>query len=104
MWTIAGGASVLNAAGGSVAFRFHARDVNLVMGGTAARDARDVRGADRRGGAGRRHGLDVDQEGRGTLAEQRMYQLVRQHGAIDDRTFEITFVAAGPEVYVFTFG
>jgi thiol-disulfide isomerase/thioredoxin len=103
-WTIAAGASVLNAAGGSVAFRFHARDVNLVMGSPA--HATPVTFDVRIDGEapGDAHGLDVDRDGRGTLAEQRMYQLVRQHGAVDDRTFEITFLAPGAEVYVFTFG
>jgi hypothetical protein len=50
------------------------------------------------------HGLDVDAEGRGTVAQQRLYQLVREPGDITDRTFEITFDEPGVEAYVFTFG
>jgi hypothetical protein len=50
------------------------------------------------------HGLDVDAAGQGTLAEPRLYQLVREPGAVADRTFEISFAAAGVEAYVFTFG
>ena len=50
------------------------------------------------------HGLDVDEQGHGTLIEPRLYQLVRQPGSIADRTFEITFLAPGVEAYVFTFG
>jgi hypothetical protein len=50
------------------------------------------------------HGLDVDEQGRGTVSQQRLYQLVRERGSIVDRTFEIMFLAAGVEAYVFTFG
>ena len=53
---------------------------------------------------GAAHGLDVDEQGRGTLSEQRLYQLIRQQGTIGDRTFEITFLEPGVEAYVFTFG
>ena len=51
-----------------------------------------------------RHGLDVDEEGNGTVLEARCYQLVRQPGDVSDRTFEITFLGSGVEAYVFTFG
>jgi thiol-disulfide isomerase/thioredoxin len=103
-WTVKGGASVLNRADGRIAFRFHARDVHLVMGppergasvpfrvlvdGEPPRDA---------------HGLDVDEQGNGTVHQQRLYQLVRERGSISDRTFEITFAGPGVEAYVFTFG
>jgi hypothetical protein len=53
---------------------------------------------------GRAQGLDVDDEGNGTVAEARLYQLVRQPGSVSDRTFEITFLDPGVEAYVFTFG
>jgi thiol-disulfide isomerase/thioredoxin len=100
-WTVEAGASVLNAAGGRIRFRFHARDVHLVL---RAPDPvsfqvlldREPPRADR--------GLDVDDEGRGTLVEPRLYQLIRQQGAIGDRTFEIAFQAPGVEAYAFTFG
>jgi hypothetical protein len=53
---------------------------------------------------GAAHGLDVDEEGRGTLVQPRLYQLVREPGSITDRTFQIAFLDTGVEAYVFTFG
>jgi thiol-disulfide isomerase/thioredoxin len=103
-WTIQGGAGVLDRPQGSIAFRFHARDVNLVLG-PPARGASvpfEVRVDGEPPGAA--HGVDVDEQGRGTVTWQRLYQLVRVPGAIADRTFEITFLEAGVEAYVFTFG
>ncbi|MFN6987174.1 MAG: cytochrome c biogenesis protein DipZ, partial [Rhizobium oryzihabitans] len=50
------------------------------------------------------HGMDIDAEGNGTITEQRLYQLVRQNGPVEDHTFEIRFLDAGPEAYAFTFG
>jgi len=103
-WAVERKASVLGAAEGAIAFRFHARDVNLVMGppqkGTSVPFRVLVDGE----APGDAHGFDVDREGRGTLSEQRLHQLVREPGAIVDRTFEITFEAAGAEAYCFTFG
>jgi thiol-disulfide isomerase/thioredoxin len=103
-WTIESGASVLNRAGGRIAFRFHARDVNLVL-------SHHVRGASAAFRVlidgeppGDARGLDVDEQGHGMVTQQRLYQLVRQSGAITDHTFEITFLAPGVEAYVFTFG
>jgi thiol-disulfide isomerase/thioredoxin len=90
--------------GGRIAYRFHARDVNLVMGpaerGTSVPfrvliDGREPEGAT---------GTDVDLDGTGRLANQRMYQLLRQQGPIDDRMFEIEFLEPGAEAFVFTFG
>jgi thiol-disulfide isomerase/thioredoxin len=103
-WTIESGASVLNGADGRIAFRFHARDVNLVMGprsrGTSVPFIVLVDGEP----PGAAHGLDVDEQGYGTLSQQRLYQLIRERGSITDRTCEITFLAPGVEAYVFTFG
>jgi thiol-disulfide isomerase/thioredoxin len=102
-WTVQEGASVLNEAGGRIAFRFHARDVHLVLRsrtGTVVPFRVLVDGA----APGPAHGLDIDEEGRGTLLQPRLYQLVRQPGSITDRTFEIAFLDAGVEAYVFTFG
>ena len=103
-WTIGRGASVLNGGEGAIAFRFHARDVHLVMG-PPARDAsvpfRVLVDGEPPGDA---HGLDIDEQGHGTVAQQRLYQLVRERDSITDRTFEITFLGAGVEAYVFTFG
>jgi thiol-disulfide isomerase/thioredoxin len=103
-WTIERGASVLNRADGRIAFRFHARDVNLVMG-PRPRDAsvpfRVLVDGEAPGDA---HGLDVDEQGGGTLSQQRLYQLVREPRSITDRTFEVTFLEPGAEAYCFTFG
>ena len=97
-------AAHLNEAGGSLAFRFRARDVNLVMG--PAHRGQPVRFEVRLDGnpPGAAHGVDVDERGEGVAEDRRMFQLVRQPGAVDERTFEITFLEPGVEAYVFTFG
>jgi thiol-disulfide isomerase/thioredoxin len=101
-WTVEPGASVLNAAGGAIRFRFHARDVNLVLRSRAgAVPFRVLLDGLPPGDA---QGLDVDAEGRGTLVEPRLYQLVRQPRRSDDRTVEIAFDGPGVEAYAFTFG
>jgi thiol-disulfide isomerase/thioredoxin len=102
-WTIEEWASVLNEAGGRIVFRFHARDVHLVLRSRAS-TAVPFRVAVDGEAPGDAHGLDVDEEGNGTLVQPRLYQLVREPGKIKDRTFEITFLDAGVEAYVFTFG
>jgi thiol-disulfide isomerase/thioredoxin len=103
-WTIERRACVVDGADGRIAFRFHARDVNLVMappaGETTAGFAVLVDGE----APGPARGLDVDEQGHGTLTEPRLYQLVRQPQQIVDRTFEIAFPAPGAGAYVFTFG
>ena len=102
-WTVEEESAVLSAAGGSVTFRFHARDLNLVLAPPAAGapvsftvllDGRPP---------GHDHGLDINELGEGTVDEPRMYQLVRQRGAAE-RAFEITFLDPGVRAYVFTFG
>jgi hypothetical protein len=103
-WTIKGGASVLDRAGGAIAFRFHARDVNLVLSPPARGATVPFRVLVDGAPPGAAHGLDVDEEGNGTLDQQRLYQLVREPGEIADRTFEITFLEPGAQGYVFTFG
>jgi len=103
-WTVESRASVLNEADGSIAFRFHARDVNLVMGPRSRGASVPFRVLVDGEPPGDAHGLDVDEEGRGTVSQQRLYQLVRERGQITDRTFEITFLAPGVEAYSFTFG
>ena len=103
-WTIGRQATVLSGAGGRIVYRFHARDVHLVMG--PPRGARPVRfrvSLDWQP-PGSAHGLDVDESGNGTAVEQRLYQLIRQPGAIADRTVAIEFVDSGVEAYAFTFG
>jgi len=103
-WTVDRGASVLSGAEGTVAFRFHARDANLVMGPPARGTSVPFRVRVDGEPPGEAHGLDVDQEGNGTVTQQRLHQLIRQSGSIGDRTFEITFLAPGAEAYCFTFG
>jgi Thioredoxin like C-terminal domain/AhpC/TSA family len=102
-WTVEGRATVLNRAGGSIAFRFQARDLNLVL---RSRDATAVPFRVLLDGAppGAARGLDVDDQGNGTLIQPRLYQLIRQPSSISDRTLEITFDHDGVEAYVFTFG
>jgi thiol-disulfide isomerase/thioredoxin len=103
-WTIGRQAIVLNQAGGRIAYRFHARDLHLVMGpterGTSVRFRVLVDGQP----AVAARGLDVDERGEGTVTEQRLYQLVRQPQPITDRQFEIEFLDSGVEAFAFTFG
>lgn len=103
-WTVSPEYSTLNAAGGGMTFRFHARDLHLVMGpasdGTPVHFTVTIDGA----APGENHGVDTDTTGQGAVADQRLYQLVRQSGAIADHTFEIQFSDPGVQVYSFTFG
>ncbi len=103
-WTFAEHASVLDDAPGRIAIRFHARDVNLVMGPPAAGTSVPFRVYIDGRAPGGDHGIEVDEHGNGTLGEPRLYQLIRQSGAITERTFEIEFLAPGAAVYCFTFG
>jgi len=103
-WTIERGASVLNDADGKIAFRFHSRDVHLVMGPRSRGGSVPFRVLVDGELPGNAHGFDVDEQGHGTVSQQRLYQLIREPGSITDRTFEITFLAPGVEAYVFTFG
>jgi len=100
-WTIGEQATTANAAGGRILNRFHARDLNLVMG--AAGPVRFQLLLDGRPPAGAA-GEDVDADGYGTIGDRRLYQLVRQPDRIADRTAEITFLDPGAETYSFTFG
>ena len=103
-WTVKRGASVLNGVDGRIAFRFHARDVHLVMGPPSRGTSVPFRVLVDGESPGAAHGLDADDEGEGTLSQQRLHQLIREPGSITDRTFEITFLAPGAEAYCFTFG
>ena len=97
-------ATVLNKAPGQIVYRFHGRDVHLVMGpsrpGSPVRFRVTIDGQP----PGAAHGLDVDESGYGTAGEQRLYQLIRQPKPIVDRTFAIEFLDAGVEAFSFTFG
>jgi thiol-disulfide isomerase/thioredoxin len=102
-WTAMAEAAVLNEPKGRVAFRFDARDVHLVMGpvaGASVPFSVSIDGSP----PGAAAGSDVQADGSGQLIEPRMYQLIRQHGPITDRLFEIEFLDAGAAVYAFTFG
>jgi thiol-disulfide isomerase/thioredoxin len=103
-WTIGKEDAVLNEKGGSIVYRFHARDLHLVLG--PAPDSRPVRFRVTIDGAppGNSHGTDIDADGHGTVSGQRLYQLVRQGDAITDRTFKIEFLDPGVHAYAFTFG
>jgi thiol-disulfide isomerase/thioredoxin len=102
-WTLGPGASLVNVDNGKLVFRFHARDVNLVMKPPAAGSVQFRVLVDGEP-PGEAHGLDVDEEGKGLLDQPRLHQLIRERGSITDRTFEITFLAPGAEAYCFTFG
>jgi thiol-disulfide isomerase/thioredoxin len=103
-WTVERKASVLNEAGGRIAFRFHARDVHLVLGPGADGTPVPFRVLVEGQPPGDAHGVDVDQEGHGEVTQQRLYQLIRERASITDRTFGIRFLGPGVEAYVFTFG
>jgi thiol-disulfide isomerase/thioredoxin len=103
-WTVGSQITTLNEPGGRLSFRFHGRDLNLVMGADSKVDS--VRflvmlDGEPPNGAG---GLDVDDRGNGVISDDRLYQLIRQSGPITDHGFEITFLDAGAQAYVFTFG
>ena len=97
-------AIVLNKPNGRIAYRFHARDLHLVMGPAAPASAVRFRVLIDGKPPGAAHGGDVDEQGNGTVTEQRMYQLIRQPEPIADRTFEIEFLDPAVEAYAFTFG
>jgi len=103
-WSVGAEAAVLNAAGGRIAYRFHARDLHLIMGPAERRGAVRFRVAIDGQPPGAGHGSDVDEHGNGSVTEQRLYQLIRQSGSIADRQFEIEFLDSGVEVFAFTFG
>jgi cytochrome c biogenesis protein CcdA/thiol-disulfide isomerase/thioredoxin len=103
-WSVGDEAASAPAAGSKIAFRFHARDLHLVLGPAA--DGRPVRfrvTLDGRPPEGE-HGSDTDTQGEGVVREQRLYQLIRQTAPIQDRTFSIEFLDAGVRAYSFTFG
>ncbi|MBV8906590.1 MAG: cytochrome c biogenesis protein DipZ [Acidobacteriia bacterium] len=103
-WTDRAQSARLDSARGRIAFRFHARDVHLVLGpppeGKTIRFRVTLDGK----APGANHGVDTDAEGNGQITEHRLYQLIRQKDTIEDRTFEIEFRDAGAEAFAFTFG
>jgi thiol-disulfide isomerase/thioredoxin len=103
-WTMERQAAVLNKPNGRIAYRFHARDLHLVMGPTARGTSVRFRVLIDGKPPGAAHGIDIDDQGSGTITEQRLYQLIRQPKPIVDRLFEIEFLDSGLEAYAFTFG
>jgi len=103
-WTAGKEAIRLNQPNGRIAFRFHARDLNLVMGpagqGTSVPFRVHIDGQPPTAA----HGVDIDGHGNGTVVEQRLYQLIRQTGPIVDRQFEVEFLDSGVAAFDFTFG
>jgi thiol-disulfide isomerase/thioredoxin len=102
-WTIGGESVALDEAGGSIAFRFQARDAHLVLS-SGAREPIPFRVSLDGEAPGASHGVDVDEDGSGLLRDGRMYQLVRQRDTIGERTLQVTFEEPGAEAYAFTFG
>jgi thiol-disulfide isomerase/thioredoxin len=103
-WTMKKQATALNKANGRIVYRFHARDLHLVMGPAARGNSVRFRLLIDGQPPGAGHGIDVDKQGNGTVTEQRLYQLIRQPKPIAARQFEIEFLDAGVEVFAFTFG
>ncbi|WP_369349225.1 cytochrome c biogenesis protein DipZ [Stenotrophomonas sp. JAG2] len=103
-WTVGNEDARLEAPGGRIAFRFHARDLHLVL--APGEDGRPVRFRVRIDGLppGAAAGGDVSADGEGRVDENRLYQLIRQSGAVQERTFEIEFLDPGVHAYAFTFG
>ena len=103
-WTIGRQATVLGSPNGRIVYRFHARDLHLVMGPPRQEQAVRFRVSIDGQPPGPAHGLDVDESGNGTVMSPRLYQLIRQPNPIVDRTFAIEFLDAGVEAFSFTFG
>ncbi len=103
-WTVGSEQATLNTPGGSIYYRFHARDLHLVLGPGA--DGKPVRFQVTVDGKapGDGHGVDTDTDGNGTVTGQRLYQLVREAGPVGDHTFEIHFLDPGVQAFAFTFG
>jgi thiol-disulfide isomerase/thioredoxin len=103
-WTVDGEHAVLNQANGAISYKFHARDLHLVLGPST--DGKPVRFKVLIDGKapGKDHGVDTDDQGNGTVTQQRLYQLVRQSGGVADRQFEIQFLDPGTQAFAFTFG
>jgi len=96
--------AILSSAGGNITFRFHARDLHLVLGPSI--DGKPVRFRVTVDGqsSGDNHGVDTDAQGNGVVTDHRLYQLVRQKGSVSDHTFTIEFLDAGVQAFSFTFG
>jgi len=103
-WTVEKPFIALNKANGRIVYRFHARDLHLVMGPAGRGASVHFRVLIDGKPPGPAHGVDVDEQGNGTVTEQRLYQLIRQPEPIVDRQFEIEFLDSGVQAFAFTFG
>ena len=103
-WTVKKKATVLNSANGRIVYRFHARDLHVVMGPSAQGNSMRFRVFIDGQAPGVAGGIDVDDQGNGTVTESRLYQLIRQPEPISDRQFEIEFLDSGVAAFAFTFG
>ncbi len=109
-WTLSGNWTMgkhfirLNKAGGKISYRFHARDLHIVMGPRSMTSKVHFRILIDGKPPSMDHGIDVDEEGKGVITEQRLYQLIRQSKPITERVFEIEFLDPGVEAFAFTFG
>ncbi len=103
-WTDEAQVATLNSAPGTIVFRFHARDVHLVLGPTKEGKRVRFRVTSDGKAPGENHGVDTGAAGDGTVVEHRLYQLVRQKNSTDDHTFEIEFLDPGVQAFSFTFG
>jgi thiol-disulfide isomerase/thioredoxin len=103
-WKVGPEDAQLQAASGTIVFRFHARDLHLVLG--PGKDGKPIRFKIKLDGTapGDDHGSDTDASGAGTVQGNRLYQLIRQKGTVEDRTFEIEFLDSGVQAFAFTFG
>jgi hypothetical protein len=103
-WNVSAERALLVAAPGKIVFRFHARDLHLVLG--PGKGSKPIRFRVLLDGAAPTddRGMDVDSQGVGTVKEYRLYQLIRQKGKIEDRTFQIEFLDPGVQAFAFTFG
>jgi cytochrome c biogenesis protein CcdA/thiol-disulfide isomerase/thioredoxin len=103
-WLVNGESATLDSNSGKIAYRFHARDLHLVLGPAAEGKPVQFRVTIDGQPPQENHGADIDAEGHGTVTEQRLYQLIRQNGTVKDHTFEIEFLDPGVHAYAFTFG
>ena len=103
-WKVGEESAVLESLPGKIVFRFHARDLHLVLGPT--KNGKPIRFTVKLDGTppGEDHGADTDASGAGTVQSNRLYQLIRQKGPVEDRTFEIDFLDPGVQAFAFTFG
>jgi cytochrome c biogenesis protein CcdA/thiol-disulfide isomerase/thioredoxin len=103
-WTVSADAATLNAPDGGIVYRFHARDLHLVLGPATPGDSIRFRVTIDGAPPGASHGVDVAEDGTGVVADQRLYQLIRETAAVADHLFEIDFLDPGVQAYSFTFG